>query len=68
MPRWTPPPRKKRPFVPTLRTICASVLIASQVLMPPLARAQLLPGLGDGGEMTATAERHLGDQLSLIHI
>ena len=47
-----------------MRTVCASVLIASQVLMPPLARAQLLPGLGDGGEMTATAERHLGDQIA----
>ncbi|MCT8174919.1 M48 family metalloprotease [Variovorax sp. CY25R-8] len=64
MPRWTPPPRKKRLFAPAMRTVCASVLIASQVLMPPLARAQLLPGLGDGGEMTATAERHLGDQIA----
>jgi predicted Zn-dependent protease len=25
---------------------------------------QILPGLGDGGEMTASAERHLGDQIA----
>ncbi|MET0716811.1 MAG: hypothetical protein ABWY34_00240, partial [Pseudoxanthomonas sp.] len=40
------------------------VLIASQVLAPPLAQAQLLPGMGDGGEMTASAERHLGDRIA----
>ncbi|WP_410003081.1 M48 family metalloprotease [Variovorax sp. PAMC28562] len=32
--------------------------------MPPVARAQLLPGMGDGGEMTASAERRLGDQIA----
>jgi predicted Zn-dependent protease len=25
---------------------------------------QILPGMGDGGEMTASAERHLGDQIA----
>jgi predicted Zn-dependent protease len=29
-----------------------------------MARAQLLPGMGDGGEMTASAERRLGDQIA----
>jgi predicted Zn-dependent protease len=32
--------------------------------MPAPALAQLLPGMGDGGEMTASAERHLGDQIA----
>nr|WP_232077523.1 MULTISPECIES: M48 family metalloprotease [unclassified Variovorax] len=40
------------------------LLIASQLALPAPARAQLLPGLGDGGEMTASAERHLGDQIA----
>lgn len=31
--------------------------------MPPPVRAQLLPGMGDGAEMTATAERLLGDRI-----
>jgi predicted Zn-dependent protease len=34
------------------------------MLLPVPARAQLLPGMGDGGEMTAAAERHLGDQIA----
>ncbi|NDZ13451.1 peptidase M48 [Variovorax sp. WS11] len=55
-----PPTRKPKPL---LRTLCASVLIACQLAMPPLARAQL-PGMGDGGEMTASAERRLGDQIA----
>lgn len=38
------------------------MLIAAQLLLPPLAQAQL-PGMGDGGEMTATAERQLGDRI-----
>jgi predicted Zn-dependent protease len=35
-------------------------------LLPVPARAQIqaLPGLGDGGEMTASAERNLGDQIA----
>ncbi|MEJ7686411.1 MAG: M48 family metalloprotease [Variovorax sp.] len=47
-----------------LRTVCAAILVASQLALPPPARAQLLPGLGDGGEMTASAERRLGDQIA----
>ena len=52
--------------MPALRALCATVLIASQILLPVPARAQLqtLPGLGDGGEMTASAERNLGDQIA----
>ncbi|MET3178277.1 UNVERIFIED_ORG: putative Zn-dependent protease [Variovorax guangxiensis] len=37
------------------------------MLMPVPALAQIqqvLPGMGDGGEMTASAERHLGDQIA----
>ncbi len=49
---------------PVLRTLCATVLIALQVLSPVPARAQLLPGMGDGGEMTASAERQLGDRIA----
>jgi predicted Zn-dependent protease len=55
------PNRSPRRF---FRALCATLLIASQLVLPPLARAQLLPGLGDGGEMTASAERHLGDQIA----
>ena len=58
MPRVTPFP------LDFFRTLCAMLLIASQLALPAPARAQLLPGLGDGGEMTASAERHLGDQIA----
>ena len=44
------------------RTFLAALLVAAQLLMPPLARAQL-PGMGDGGEMTVSAERQLGDRI-----
>jgi predicted Zn-dependent protease len=66
MPRLTPTPSRKRRITPALRTFCATFLIASQVLLPApaLAQMQVLPGLGDGGEMTASAERHLGDQIA----
>lgn len=53
-----------RPPKPRLRTLCATLLIASQLALPSLAQAQLLPGMGDGGEMTASAERRLGDQIA----
>ncbi|MGJ7581706.1 M48 family metalloprotease [Variovorax sp. RHLX14] len=45
---------------------CAAAVIASQLLLAlsAPARAQLLPGMGDGGEMTASAERRLGDQIA----
>ena len=55
-PAWRPLPR--------LQGLCIAVLVAAQCLMPTAARAQLLPGLGDGGEMTAAAERRLGDQIA----
>jgi predicted Zn-dependent protease len=66
MPRLTPFAKKKSSATPTLRSLCAAVLIACQVVLPVPARAQLqvLPGLGDGGEMTASAERQLGDQIA----
>ena len=49
-----------------LRKACATAVIASQLLLPfsSPVRAQLLPGMGDGGEMTASAERRLGDQIA----
>jgi len=67
MPRLTPQPHSRSLPRPTLQALCASVLIASQVLLPVPALAQIqqvLPGMGDGGEMTASAERHLGDQIA----
>ena len=62
----TPRHPRKRQLKPALRSLCATFLIASQVLLPTsaLAQMQVLPGLGDGGEMTASAERHLGDQIA----
>ncbi|RZI74026.1 MAG: peptidase M48 [Variovorax sp.] len=59
MPTSRPPATK----APILRTLCATALIALQVLSPVPASAQLLPGMGDGGEMTASAERQLGDRI-----
>ncbi|MDM0009111.1 M48 family metalloprotease [Variovorax sp. J22G73] len=70
MPRLTPErPRKRQPAT-ALRPLCTAFLIASQALLPAPALAQMqqiqqvLPGMGDGGEMTASAERHLGDQIA----
>jgi predicted Zn-dependent protease len=56
--------KPNRALAPVLHALCATVLIASQVLLPTAVNAQLLPGMGDGGEMTASAERHLGDQIA----
>ncbi|WP_307580507.1 M48 family metalloprotease [Variovorax paradoxus] len=66
MPRLTLSSPKKSSAAPAWRALCATVLIASQILLPVPARAQIqaLPGLGDGGEMTASAERNLGDQIA----
>ncbi|MGJ7556572.1 M48 family metalloprotease [Variovorax sp. RB3P1] len=70
MPRLTPEHPRKSQLTHVLRSLCATVLVASQALLPAPALAQLqpfqtvLPGLGDGGEMTASAERHLGDQIA----
>ena len=55
---------RRRPLRRTLRAAALAVLVASQALVAPAAQAQLLPGLGDGGEMTAAAERRLGDQIA----
>src|SRR5688572_30474613 len=63
MPRLTLFSLSIRPPKPRLRSLCAVLLIASQLALPPLAQAQLLPGMGDG-EMTASAERRLGDQIA----
>ena len=54
----------RRPAGRRLRGLCSAVLIACQLLLPVPAKAQSLPSLGDGGEMTASAERHLGDQIA----
>ncbi len=64
MPSLTSNSTSTRAMKPALRALCAAVLIAAQAMMPPVARAQLLPGMGDGGEMTASAERRLGDQIA----
>lgn len=46
------------------RRLGIGVLAAAQLMAGmPAARAQL-PGMGDGGEMTAAAERRLGDQIA----
>lgn len=64
MPSLTSNSTSTRAVKPALRALCAAVLIAAQALTPPVAHAQLLPGMGDGGEMTAAAERRLGDQIA----
>ena len=50
-----------------LRKGCTAAVVASQLLigLAPAgpAHAQLLPGMGDGGDMTVGAERRLGDQI-----
>jgi predicted Zn-dependent protease len=46
-----------------LRALCAALLAAAQLALPVPAAAQLLPSMG-GGEMTAGAERQLGDQIA----
>ena len=56
--------KQKMAVTPVWRALCATVLIATQVLVPPWAQAQQLPGMGDGGEMTASAERNLGDRIA----
>ena len=57
-------PTARRTGPRRFKTACAALLVACQLLLPPLAHAQLLPGMGDGGEMTAAAERRLGDQIA----
>jgi len=57
MPRLISP---SRPW----RAACAALLAAAQLLAPIPAAAQMLPGMGDGGEMTASAERQLGDRIA----
>ena len=68
MPRLIPTDRSLPPAAPRarrlLRGLCAVLVMAAQVALPLRAQAQLLPGMGDGGEMTAAAERHLGDQIA----
>ena len=55
-------PGRQRPIRRLLRTLCAALAIVAQLTLPAPASAQL-PGMGDG-EMTAAAERHLGDQIA----
>jgi predicted Zn-dependent protease len=38
--------------------------MTSQVIMSPMSYAQQLPALGDGADMTASAERRLGDRIA----
>src|SRR5215207_11595687 len=48
---------------PCCRSFLAVLLMAAQLLLSPAAHAQL-PGMGDGGEMTVSAERNLGDRIA----
>jgi len=43
--------------------VIASLLVVSQLLLVPAAQAQL-SGMGDTGDMTASAERKLGDSIA----
>ncbi len=52
------------PIAPVLRALCTTFLIASQILTSSAAQAQLLPGMGGEGDMTASAERQLGDSVA----
>ena len=56
----SPPHAGGHPF----RTACAVLLIVAQLLLPLRLQAQTLPGMGDGGQMTAAAERQLGNQIA----
>jgi predicted Zn-dependent protease len=56
-------PFSPRPIRRRLRALCAALLAAAQLALPAPAAAQPLPGMG-GGEMTAGAERQLGDQIA----
>lgn len=62
---------RKQPLRRGLGRLCAVLLAAAQIaapvalpLLPRAVQAQGLPGMGDGGEMTVTAERRLGDQIA----
>ncbi len=61
-----PPLPPRPPAFRHARPLLAALLIASQVLWPLQGHAQVqtLPGLSDGAEMTATAERQLGDRIA----
>jgi len=52
----------KQPQKHAAKALIATFLIAFQLTQPPSAVAQAsLPTLGDGGDLTASAERRLGD-------
>jgi len=61
-----PPSPPRPPAFRHARPLLAALLIASQALWPLQGHAQVqtLPGLSDGAEMTATAERQLGDRIA----
>ena len=53
---------QKKPLCLAVKALAASFLIASQLCWVPSATAQpSLPTLGDGGDITTSAERRLGD-------
>jgi predicted Zn-dependent protease len=52
-----------RPKKPRNRALAASFLIALQLLLPTPLQAQL-PTLGDGADMSANAERRIGDNIA----
>jgi len=56
-------PREIRELGTVWRTLIVGLLVAGQLLLMPTAQAQL-PGMGDTGEMTASAERKLGDSIA----
>lgn len=63
MPRLTSNPTPSWSAARIRRALVATVLTVAQAAAPTVAQAQLLPGMGDGGEMTASAERQLGDRI-----
>ena len=56
--------KQKKPFALAGRALAAAVLIAFGAGQTPMAIAQsALPMMGDGAEMTTSAERKLGDRI-----
>jgi predicted Zn-dependent protease len=52
-----------KPVILRLRNLLVALLVAAQGLSPALAQSSL-PALGDGAEMSTSAERQLGDRIA----
>jgi len=53
----------RQPLLSITRYAVLGVLITAQLLLPVAAQSNL-PALGDGAEMSLTAERKLGDRIA----